>query len=86
MSTVIPAVPQRPSACETEGDLLHLFVIDQGRGISPEQLSFRQETATLGVGLLGMRERLRQLRGQLEIYSSSQGTSIHAIIPLSEAA
>jgi signal transduction histidine kinase len=48
-------------------------------------LTFRQETATLGVGLLGMRERLRQLRGELEISSGSQGTSIHAIIPLSEA-
>ena len=70
---------------ETEADLLHLYVIDQGRGISPEKLSFRQETATLGVGLLGMRERLRQLRGQLEIDSNSQGTSVHAIIPMKEA-
>ena len=71
---------------EREADLLHLYVIDQGCGISPEKLSSGQETATIGVGLLGMRERLRQLRGQLEINSSSQGTSIHAIIPLSEAA
>jgi len=70
----------------TEADLLHLYVIDQGRGISPEKLSFRQETATIGVGLLGMRERLRQLRGQLEIESNSQGTKVHAIFPLSEAA
>jgi two-component system NarL family sensor kinase len=70
---------------ETEAGRLHLYVTDQGRGITPEQLTFRQETATLGVGLLGMRERLRQLRGELEISSGSQGTSIHAIIPLSEA-
>ena len=69
-----------------EADLLHLYVIDQGCGISPEKLSSGQESATLGVGLLGMRERLRQLRGQLEINSNSQGTSVHAIIPLSEAA
>lgn len=71
---------------ESADDRLHLYVIDQGRGISPEQLSSRQETATLGVGLLGMQERLRQLRGQLEVTSGSQGTSIHVIIPLSEAA
>jgi PAS domain S-box-containing protein len=71
---------------QTENKHLHLFVIDQGRGIAAEQLSFRQENATLGVGLLGMRERLRQLRGELEITSGSQGTSIHVIIPLSEAA
>ncbi len=71
---------------ERETDLLHLYVIDQGRGISREKLSFGQETATIGVGLLGMRERLHQLGGQLEISSDSQGTSVHAIIPLSEAA
>ncbi len=70
---------------ETEAGLLHLYVIDQGRGIAPEKLSFRQETATIGVGLLGMRERLRQLQGQLEIDSNSQGTSVHAIIPMGEA-
>ena len=71
---------------EQEADLLHLYVIDQGCGISPEKLSSGQETPTIGVGLLGMRERLRQLRGQLEINSHSQGTSVHAIIPVSEAA
>lgn len=71
---------------EREADLLHLYVIDQGCGIPPEKLSSRQETATIGVGLLGMRERLRQLRGQLEINSNSQGTSVHAIIRISEAA
>ncbi len=69
---------------EREGDLLHMYVTDQGHGISPEKLSFHQETATIGVGLLGMRERLRQLQGQLDIGSSSQGTTIHAIVPLSE--
>ena len=71
---------------ETEGDVLHLYVIDKGGGISPEKLSFRHETAVVGVGLLGMRERLRQLRGQLDIDSTNQGTVIHAIIPMSEAA
>jgi PAS domain S-box-containing protein len=71
---------------ETESDVLHLYVVDHGRGISPEKLSFRNETATVGVGLLGMRERLRQLRGQLDINSSSEGTTIHVTIPLSEAA
>ncbi len=70
----------------TEANQLHLFVIDAGRGITPEQLSSRQDNVTLGVGLLGMRERLRQLRGELEISSGNQGTSIHVIIPLSEAA
>jgi signal transduction histidine kinase len=70
---------------QKEDDRLHLFVVDQGRGIAMEQLAFRQDNSTLGVGLLGMRERLRQLRGELEITSGNQGTSIHVIIPLSEA-
>jgi two-component system NarL family sensor kinase len=69
---------------EREDDQLHLFVVDHGRGIAPDQLASRQGTTSFGVGLLGMRERLRQLRGELEINSGEQGTSIHVIIPLSE--
>jgi two-component system, NarL family, sensor kinase len=70
---------------EAEPERIHLQVIDRGCGIPPQKLSFRQEDEAIGVGLLGMRERLRQLRGQLEITSDSQGTTVHAIIPLSEA-
>ena len=69
-----------------EDGRLHLYVTDQGRGIPPDKLAFRQESTTIGVGLLGMRERLRQFNGKLEVSSDSQGTRIHAIIPLSEAA
>lgn len=65
---------------------IDLQVIDHGCGIPPQKLSFRQENETVGVGLLGMRERLRQLQGQLEIASDSQGTTVRVIIPLSEAA
>lgn len=71
---------------ETEASMLHLYVTDQGRGISAEKLSSRNDNAAVGVGLQGMRERLRQLRGQLDIDSGSHGTTVHAIIPLSEAA
>ena len=71
---------------QAEDSNLHLFVTDQGRGIPPDKLTFRQEDATIGVGIVGMRERLRQFPGKLEISSDSQGTRIHAIIPLSEAA
>jgi signal transduction histidine kinase len=40
--------------------------------------------ATLGVGIRGMRERVRQLGGQLEIFSSPQGTTVRASIPLTD--
>jgi PAS domain S-box-containing protein len=64
----------------------HLQVTDHGHGIPPEKLSFRDDGPTVGVGILGMRERLRQLGGQLNIASNAEGTTIHAIIPLHEAA
>jgi len=36
----------------------------------------------LGVGIAGMRQRLRQLGGRLEIRSTSHGTTITAVVPL----
>lgn len=38
--------------------------------------------AELGVGIAGMRQRLRQLGGRLEIRSTSHGTTITAVAPL----
>ncbi|HZD30777.1 MAG TPA: PAS domain S-box protein [Candidatus Angelobacter sp.] len=70
----------------TEDESLHLYVIDLGRGIPPDKLAFRLDGAMIGVGLLGMRERLRQLGGKLEISADSSGTRIHVIIPLSGVA
>ncbi len=63
-----------------------LWVIDHGRGIPSQKLSSRSENPNVGVGILGMRERLRQLGGQLDITSSSEGTTVHVTIPLREAA
>jgi len=40
----------------------------------------------LGVGVVGMRERMRQLGGQLEVQSSDRGTVIRAVLPLGQAA
>ena len=71
---------------ESADGLLHVYVVDQGHGMSAEQLSFRQDAAPVGVGVIGMRERLRQLHGELEITSSRDGTTIHAVFPLGEVA
>ena len=61
-----------------------LSVIDDGKGISPEVLTrFRSGTAT-GVGLAGMRERLAELDGTLEVEQRTRGTAIRATIPVSE--
>jgi signal transduction histidine kinase len=61
-----------------------LSVIDDGKGISSEVLNrFRSGTAT-GVGLAGMRERLAELDGTLEVEQRSRGTVIRATIPVAE--
>jgi two-component system, NarL family, sensor kinase len=60
-----------------------LEVIDFGKGIPSERLrrlnGFSAET---GVGLAGMRERVYELNGKLEIESDSRGTSVRAMVPL----
>jgi PAS domain S-box-containing protein len=62
---------------------LTLEVSDQGRGFSSEQLKEEPaRTSKLGVGILGMRERMRQLGGRLEIRSGSTGTTVKAALPV----
>jgi two-component system, NarL family, sensor kinase len=58
-----------------------LTVQDYGKGMPLEILeSFRSDGAKLGVGLAGMRERMRELNGNLEIQSDSSGTLVTAIL------
>ena len=71
---------------EVDSERIRLQVIDHGRGIPPQKLSYRNENDTVGVGILGMRERLRQLHGRMEITSSEgQGTNVQVTIPLRES-
>ena len=60
-----------------------LEVLDQGKGVPAAILEFRNDSiGTLGVGLRGMNERLRQLGGKLELTSSNVGTRVRATVPL----
>jgi PAS domain S-box-containing protein len=60
-----------------------LEVLDQGKGVPAAILEFRNNSiGTLGVGLRGMNERLRQLGGKLELTSSNVGTRVRATVPL----
>ena len=62
---------------------LTLEVQDQGRGMPPEVLQhYECDFSRLGVGLAGMRARIRQLGGRLEIASTSHGTKLKAMVPL----
>ena len=60
-----------------------LEIRDSGKGISEQRLRLLHGvTAETGVGLAGMRERVHELNGTLEIESDGRGTSLRAIVPL----
>jgi signal transduction histidine kinase len=59
---------------------------DQGKGIPADKLEEMASHGTPGVGIRGMRERLRQLGGTLEIDSSGDGTIVVVRLPLEEGA
>jgi PAS domain S-box-containing protein len=53
-------------------------VRDNGKGIPKERLRELTESGRTGVGFAGMRERLRQLGGTLQIESEGNGTLVRA--------
>jgi PAS domain S-box-containing protein len=55
-----------------------LEIRDQGRGMDVSATV----PARLGVGIAGMRERIHQLQGQLELVSGAQGTTVRVVLPL----
>jgi signal transduction histidine kinase len=60
-----------------------LEIQDFGRGMPPQIVDRFQRTGTgSGVGLAGIRERIKELGGDFTIQSSSEGTSLHAMVPL----
>ena len=64
--------------------LIEVQIRDFGKGMAEGTLNSATGTAApLGVGIQGMRERMRQLAGTLEIISSvNQGTLVTATLPL----
>ncbi len=62
---------------------VELEVSDRGRGMDQATVERgRSAQSRLGVGILGMRERMAQLGGKLEVESSSAGTTVRAAIPM----
>jgi PAS domain S-box-containing protein len=59
-----------------------LQVTDYGQGFSAELLEDVRSGLARGVGLRGMRERVGEAGGRLEIESDSNGTVVRAIVPL----
>ncbi len=67
------------------GSAIRLEIGDQGRGLRPE-IDAGANSQSLGVGISGMRIRLEQLGGRLEIRSKLSGTNVTATVPLPPAA
>ena len=68
-----------------ESNQITLDIRDQGKGMPPARLAEIQSGRS-GVGIGGMRERLRQFEGTMNIASDSSGTRVFASIPLPKAA
>jgi signal transduction histidine kinase len=64
---------------------LRVEIEDAGRGVAFEKESAFGSSAHTGVGLRGMRERLRQLGGTLQVQTNSPGTRVTAILPVRRA-
>ncbi len=69
----------------TDHEFIRLDIKDNGHGIPPDRLQHLNEgAAEAGVGIAGMRERMRELGGSLEIESDSSGTRLRVVIPVGE--
>jgi PAS domain S-box-containing protein len=75
---------------ERAGGRVCLRVTDRGRGMAAATGNgsgngagaHAKRAETVGVGISGMRERLRQLGGRLEVSSDGVGTTVTAVLPL----
>ncbi len=68
------------------GDSVVLEIVDSGKGFPSAIVneSSREWTGSLGVGLRGMSERLRQLDGYLKVSTGNEGTQVYAVVPLKQ--
>ncbi|HVB87428.1 MAG TPA: ATP-binding protein [Candidatus Dormibacteraeota bacterium] len=70
-----------------KGDEIVLEIKDFGKGFEPGGSNLEESIRPLGVGILGMRERVRQLSGRLEIASrENEGTLVSVSLPVHKGA
>jgi PAS domain S-box-containing protein len=70
---------------ERDAGKVTLEICDQGHGLTANGKVEKEGPAFPGVGIQGMRERVRQLGGHFEIHSVEGGTTVQATIPLQAA-
>ena len=66
---------------EKQADWVSVRVRDYGTGV-PKDINDRTLSSTLGVGISGMRERVRQFGGEMTVSRAEPGTLVEAKIPL----
>jgi PAS domain S-box-containing protein len=66
---------------EKQSEWVVLRVRDYGKGL-PREISGKKSSSNLGVGITGMRERVRQFGGELTLSRAEPGTLVEAKIPL----
>jgi PAS domain S-box-containing protein len=66
---------------DKRADTVVIRVRDYGKGL-PKELSNESRSARLGVGITGMRERVRQFGGELSVTPAEPGTLVEAKLPL----
>ena len=70
----------------SNGEIVALAVSDDGKGIPASILVESGEwKRAVGVGLRGMKERLAQLGGSLEVTSAGHGTTVTATVPIQKS-
>lgn len=64
-----------------EDGCVDIGIQDRGKGMSPERMAEIQSHGS-GVGIRGMRERVRQFQGEMKIESNGSGTHILVSLPI----
>ncbi len=66
-----------------DAEQVTVVISDEGCGIAPDVLKqFDTDGRLLGVGIAGMRERVRVMKGRFNVKSSQDGTTIEVSLPL----
>lgn len=63
---------------------VNIEIRDEGRGISPENQAKIASGESPGVGLRGMRERVKRFGGKFKVHAEAKGTTVLVTLPLSE--
>ncbi len=73
----------RVSLVKSEHEIT-VTVADDGKGVADHILEFRP--GSIGIGIGGMRQRVKEFGGDVRLQNTNPGTVVHVMIPLSELA